>query len=432
VSDCYPLKVSGITSPATVPDGGTGATSLTDHGVLVGSGTGAVTPLSVGATGTYLRGATGADPGWSTLTLPNTATQGDLLVATAANVIGSLADVAVNNVLLSGGVGVAPSWGPVPNAALSFSSITFADGTGISGAATVALGGTYTPAVNQATAFAWTAAHSLSLAVATAQTPGVTLQTLTAATVGAQKYSAGLELKGFGWGTTAGTSQAEAWLLQCRPVQGTTPTADLVFWRSDSGGAYTERLAIQFNNAASNLLDVKGGHTDVRFVNSTSGGLYAQGAATQLLIAGTAHLTLTASALYPTTDKALTLGLSTNRWKRLWLAGTTPTDTSFALSAGWGATASVGTITGDDNHWRATVTTAGAGLGANPTIAYTFKDGTYTNVPFCRVSMEASSDGTVTAPWMTYTATATVLTITFHGLPVVGNTYVIEAHTVGG
>jgi hypothetical protein len=50
-----------------VDHGGTGATTLTDHGILLGSGTGAITPTAVGATGEYLAGSTGADPVWATL-----------------------------------------------------------------------------------------------------------------------------------------------------------------------------------------------------------------------------------------------------------------------------------------------------------------------------------------------------------------------------
>lgn len=45
-----------------VADGGTGASTLTDHGVLVGSGAGAVTALAVGTTNQVLVGSTGADP----------------------------------------------------------------------------------------------------------------------------------------------------------------------------------------------------------------------------------------------------------------------------------------------------------------------------------------------------------------------------------
>ena len=48
--------------PIGVDDGGTGAATLTDHGVLVGSGTVAITALTVGTAGQLLVGSTGADP----------------------------------------------------------------------------------------------------------------------------------------------------------------------------------------------------------------------------------------------------------------------------------------------------------------------------------------------------------------------------------
>jgi len=51
-----------------VDQGGTGITTLTDHGVLVGSGVGAVTPLAVGTNGQVLVGSTGADPVFATIT----------------------------------------------------------------------------------------------------------------------------------------------------------------------------------------------------------------------------------------------------------------------------------------------------------------------------------------------------------------------------
>lgn len=52
--------------PVSVDDGGTGAATLTDHGVLVGSGTSPITALSVGATGTLLVGTVSADPTFAT------------------------------------------------------------------------------------------------------------------------------------------------------------------------------------------------------------------------------------------------------------------------------------------------------------------------------------------------------------------------------
>lgn len=53
-----------LTADLAVTEGGTGASTLTDHGVLLGSGTGAITATAVGATGEIFVGATGADAAW--------------------------------------------------------------------------------------------------------------------------------------------------------------------------------------------------------------------------------------------------------------------------------------------------------------------------------------------------------------------------------
>lgn len=52
----------GITGTLPVTHGGTGAATLTDHGVLLGSGTAAVTPLAALDDDQLLLGSTGADP----------------------------------------------------------------------------------------------------------------------------------------------------------------------------------------------------------------------------------------------------------------------------------------------------------------------------------------------------------------------------------
>lgn len=49
-------------NPITVANGGLGTSSLTDGGVLIGSGTNPVTALSVGAASTVLQGVTASDP----------------------------------------------------------------------------------------------------------------------------------------------------------------------------------------------------------------------------------------------------------------------------------------------------------------------------------------------------------------------------------
>lgn len=55
--------------PIVVATGGTGQVTHTDHGVLLGSGTAAIDATSVGATGTVLRGVTGADPAFGAVNL---------------------------------------------------------------------------------------------------------------------------------------------------------------------------------------------------------------------------------------------------------------------------------------------------------------------------------------------------------------------------
>ncbi len=52
----------GLVNPLIAGKGGTGAATLTDHGILLGSGTDAITPLGVATNGQLPIGSTGADP----------------------------------------------------------------------------------------------------------------------------------------------------------------------------------------------------------------------------------------------------------------------------------------------------------------------------------------------------------------------------------
>jgi hypothetical protein len=64
-----------------VTRGGTGVGSLTDHGVLVGSGTGDITALAVGTANYLLMGVNAADPTWGLLTNDNVAASGSANIA---------------------------------------------------------------------------------------------------------------------------------------------------------------------------------------------------------------------------------------------------------------------------------------------------------------------------------------------------------------
>ena len=58
----------GLVNPLIVGKGGTGVATLTDHGLLLGSGTDAITPLGVATNGQIPIGSTGLDPVLATIT----------------------------------------------------------------------------------------------------------------------------------------------------------------------------------------------------------------------------------------------------------------------------------------------------------------------------------------------------------------------------
>jgi len=106
----------------------------------------------------------------------------------------------------------------------------------------------------------------------------------------------------------------------------------------------------------------------------------------------------------------------------------------FALSAGWGTTATVSNVLGRDGASFFRVNSLGTGQLANPTIVITFTDGSWgsnTPIPFAgRVSSTGQSD----QPEVIIVPTAitpTVLTLIFRGTPVAAEEYGISFHMVG-
>ncbi len=132
-STYFPLLTVGtlsLTNPLAATSGGTGLSSYTTGDILVASSGTTVARLPDVATGNVLlSGGVATPPGYGKVgltthvsgTLPptnggtglSTATTGDLLYASGTNTWASLADVATGNALISGGVGVAPSWGKI-------------------------------------------------------------------------------------------------------------------------------------------------------------------------------------------------------------------------------------------------------------------------------------------------------------------------------
>ncbi len=127
-------------------------------------------------------------------------------------------------------------------------------------------------------------------------------------------------------------------------------------------------------------------------------------------------------------DTPAALGdLAQRRYKA---SGTALVAGDFALSAGWGTTATVTSARGTDQFFELVVTSAGTGQGANPTITHTPKDGTWTTAPVWDCfRQERTSQPTVTLSLTTQTATS--LVIQFNGTPIAAETYKIGCHTGG-
>jgi hypothetical protein len=105
------------------------------------------------------------------------------------------------------------------------------------------------------------------------------------------------------------------------------------------------------------------------------------------------------------------------------------TAANFALSAGFGSTASIGSITGTDQAFQATITVAGTGQAANPTVTLTFHDGAWAAAPIYVVSRGGGSQPTV--QFSVTSVTATALTLTFNGTPVAADTYTFSCIGMG-
>ena len=118
-----------LSNPLTVPNGGTGAATLTANGIVYGNGTSAVGVTAAGTTGQALLANSGNAPTWGAVNLVSMVTGtlqatnggtgfnsyavGDILTADTTSSFVRLPDVAIGNVLLSGGSGVQPLYGKV-------------------------------------------------------------------------------------------------------------------------------------------------------------------------------------------------------------------------------------------------------------------------------------------------------------------------------
>lgn len=118
------------------------SSATADRTVTFPDATGTVVLAAVGGAGTFLR-SNGTIWTGSTATIPDTFTAGDIVHATAGNVLGSLAAVAAGSVLRSGGVGVISAWSTAtyPDAPAAVGDILYASGAGAYGNLTAGAAG---------------------------------------------------------------------------------------------------------------------------------------------------------------------------------------------------------------------------------------------------------------------------------------------------
>ncbi len=108
------------------------------------------------------------------------------------------------------------------------------------------------------------------------------------AALGAQQMSPRLRISGFGWGTTAGTSQACDWIVENLPVQSTVPGGNLRFRHSVTGGIVNQWAA----NTGVTYTITNSGSGEVDFLLNRSGGTvsswiwYLPAASTQIRLFG--------------------------------------------------------------------------------------------------------------------------------------------------
>lgn len=102
---------------------------------------------------------------------------------------------------------------------------------------------------------------------------------------------------------------------------------------------------------------------------------------------------------------------------------TTQTSGNIALSAGWGNTASISSVNGNDQGLQLVISSSGTGQAASPAVTVTFADGTWTNGPTC-IAGDSSGSSVILTGVFVSAVNATTLVVGFAGFtPVAGSTY---------
>lgn len=99
---------------------------------------------------------------------------------------------------------------------------------------------------------------------------------------------------------------------------------------------------------------------------------------------------------------------------------------NFALSPGWGTTATVTAVVGTDEAFGFTIDSSGTGQAANPTFTITFADGSWGIKAPVYVCKQVGGTQAVSNLTGENAAGLTSMVITFNGTPVAGNTVIVQ------
>jgi len=195
IGSAYIYRAGG--TDVAVADGGTGASTLTVHGLLIGNSTSAINATTAGTAGQIIVSAgASADPTWTTFTIPGTVAKGDILVATDTNVVTAVAGATTSGyVLTANGAGTSPTF--QANAGGGIGTLAGDSGTATGATVTIAGGAGCTSAAATAT---------VTINVDKAQSAMTSVDFANAGRIG------------------TGTTAADTLLLQAYDVDGTTYT----------------------------------------------------------------------------------------------------------------------------------------------------------------------------------------------------------------
>lgn len=319
IGGAYIYRVGG--TDVAVADGGTGASTLTNHGILLGQGTSAVTALTL-TNNQIVIGNTGADPSASTLTsLMDSvfgSAQGDLLYRNAAGWV-VLAPGTSGQFLQTQGAAADPLW--VTSSTVTPAALTRVNDTNV----TLTLGGTPTTALLQATSLTlgWTGTLAETRG-GTAQSTYALGDTLYASAANTLSKLAGnitavkqyLSQTGSGavsaapaWATIAGTDITGAALTKVDDTNvtmtlGGTPTTALLRAASITLG-WTGQLGLTRGGTAASLTASNGG---IVYSNASTLAILAGTAtAQQLLLSGASTTPQWSTTTYPLTNAINTI-----------------------------------------------------------------------------------------------------------------------------